>query len=217
MIVNDIQLKFKNIKNFHIVFSDKIKNKKFFQRCEFLGDRVIAVVIAEELYKKFKDFDEGKLAKVFSFLTSAETLERIAKEIKLDILLLKKNNKNISRKVLSDCLEALLGSLYIDGGIEVSKSIILKLWKKEINKNKNLKGDIKSLLQEWTQANNLGLPVYKLLEKSGPDHSPYFHIKVKVRNFDSIIGKGKNLQEAQKKAAKLFVNTYIKENLIGKQ
>ncbi len=217
MLVNDIQLKFKNIKNFHIIFSDKIKNKKHFQRYEFLGDRVIALVIAEELFKKFKDFDEGKLAKVFSFLTSAETLEKIAKEIKLDVLLVKKNYKSISRKVLSDYLESLLGSLYIDRGIEITKNIILKLWKKEISKNKNLKGDIKSLLQEWTQANNLGLPVYKLIEKTGPDHSPYFHIKVKVKSFDSIIGKGKNLQEAQKSAAQLFLNKYLKDNLIGKQ
>ena len=126
MLLKDLELKFKHNQNFKKIFSNKDKYKKEFQRLEFLGDKVIAIIVANELYNKFKEFDEGRLSKVFSFLTSAITLEKIAKDIELDSLLIRKKNTNISRKVLSDFLEAIIGSLFVDRGFSYTKSSLVK-------------------------------------------------------------------------------------------
>ena len=122
----------------------------------------------------------------------------------------------MSDKVLSDFMEAIIGSLYLDSGIEKVKSLIIKLWNEEISKNKDLRRDAKSILQEWTQAKGLGLPVYKILEKRGLDHEPIFEIELKVKNFNTILGNGKSLQIAQKKIAEKFIKKYIEEDIIAK-
>ena len=85
------------------------------------------------------------------------------------------------------------------------RSLIVELWMGEIIKNRDLRRDAKSMLQEWTQANGLGLPVYKVLKKKGLDHQPTFEIELKIKDFDVILGKGKSLQIAQKKTAEKFM------------
>ena len=85
---------------------------------------------------------------------------------------------------------------------------------KDIIKNKNLRRDVKSILQEWTQANGLGLPVYKVLKKNGLDHQPTFEIELKVKDFDVILGNGRSLQIAQKKTAEKFIKKFIREDII---
>ena len=130
------------------------------------------------------------------------------------VIKLAKNFNNISDKVLSDFIEAILGSLYIDSGIETVRNLIVELWMEEIKKNKDLRRDAKSILQEWTQANGLGLPVYKVLKKKGLDHQPTFEIELKVKNFDVILGNGNSLQIAQKKTAEKFIKKFIEEDII---
>ena len=160
-----LKKKFKQHNNFSKIFNHNKKAKQEFQRLEFLGDRVLALILSHEIYNRFTRFNEGRLATIFSYLTSSTTLSKIAKNIELDLFIKKKKFNNISDKVLSDFIEAILGSLYMDSGIDVVRSLIIELWMEEIIKNKGLKRDAKSILQEWTQANGLGLPVYKELKK----------------------------------------------------
>ena len=211
-----LERKFKQKSNFLKIFNHNTQAKHEFQRLEFLGDRVLALVISDEVYKRFSSFNEGRLATIFSYLTATTTLSKIAKNIKLDLFIKKKKFNNISDKVLSDFIEAILGSLYLDSGIEIVKSLIIALWNEEISTNKNLKRDAKSILQEWTQAKGLGLPVYKVMKKKGLDHQPTFEIELKVKNFNSILGNGKRLQIAQKKIAEKFIKKYIEEDIIAK-
>jgi ribonuclease-3 len=210
-------MKLKNIEKTFIVrnkfkeifFQDK-KNKKKFQRYEFLGDRVIGLTLATELHSKFKNYDEGKLATIYSYLSSAVMHQKISTQIELD-LFIKRKKINISTKVLSDFLEAVIGALYVDSGFKKTNKVILQLWEKEILINKDIKRDAKSILQEWTQSNKLGLPDYQLMKKKGSDHNPVFEVKIMIKDFKSIKARGKSLQLAQMNAAKIFINTYIKD------
>ena len=209
-----LEQKFKKHNNFLKIFNHDKKAKQEFQRLEFLGDRVLALVLSHEVYNRFTKYNEGRLATFFSYLTSTSTLSKIAKKIQLDLFIKKKKFNNISDKVLSDFVEAILGSLYIDSGIDTVRSLILELWMEEIKKNKDLRRDAKSILQEWTQANGLGLPIYKVLKKKGLDHQPTFEIELKVKDFDAILGNGKSLQIAQKKTAEKFIKKFIEEDII---
>jgi ribonuclease-3 len=113
-------------------------------------------------------------------------------------------------------MEAILGSLYIDSGYEKVKNLIITLWEQELLNTQNLKRDSKSILQEWTQANGLGLPVYTILKKKGSDHNPIFEIELKVRKFNKITGEGKSLQIAEKKTAEKFIYKYLQEDIGAK-
>ena len=90
------------------------------------------------------------------------------------------------------------------------------MWEDEIYENKDLRRDAKSVLQEWTQAKGLGLPVYKIIEKLGSDHDPIFKIELNIKKYQSIIGKGKSLQIAQKNTAEAFIEKFIKEEIVAK-
>ena len=216
MDVVGLKKKFRQKNNFLKIFYHNKQSKKDFQRLEFLGDRVLALVLSDEIYKKFSSFNEGKLAIIFSYLTATITLSKVAKKINLDLFIKKKKFVNISDKVLSDFIEAIIGSLYLDSGIEKVRRLIIELWSEEISKNKNLQRDAKSILQEWTQSKGLGLPEYNVLKKKGLDHQPTFEIELKVKNYHTITGKGKSLQIAQKKIAEQFIKKYIEEDIIAK-
>ncbi len=207
----NLKQKFKKKNNFIKIFNHSKLAKQEFQRLEFLGDRVLALILSDHIFNRFCTFNEGRLATIFSYLTATITLSKIAKKIQLDLFIKKKKFNNISDKVLSDFIEALLGALYIDSGIKKVKSVILDLWELEIIENKNLRRDAKSILQEWTQAKGLGLPVYKIIEKKGLDHNPTFQIELKVKNYKKIICEGNSLQNAQKKTAESFISKYIEE------
>ena len=211
-----IKQKFKQHNNFLKIFYQDKKAKQEFQRLEFLGDRVLALILSHEVYNRFAKFNEGRLAVIFSYLTSSNTLSKIAKKIELDLFIKKRKINNISDKVLSDFIEAILGSLYVDSGLDKVRGLIVELWMEEIIKNKDLRRDAKSILQEWTQANGLGLPEYKVLKKKGLDHHPTFEIELKVKDFDVILGNGKSLQVAQKKTAEKFIKKFIEEDIIVK-
>ena len=216
MDLKNLEIQFKEKNNFKKIFYHNNASKKEFQRLEFIGDRVLALILATEVYNKFVKFNEGKLANIFSYLTSSITIAKIAKDIKLDQYIKKKKFDNISDKVLSDFIEALLGSLYLDSGIKKVKNVIINLWEVEIIENKNLRRDAKSILQEWTQAKGFGLPVYKVIEKKGLDHNPTFQIELKIKNYKKIICEGKSLQNAQRKTAENFISKYIKEEVVVK-
>ena len=205
MQITEIKKKFKNLDVFKAIFISPNSDPKKFQRLEFLGDRVLGLVVADLLFDRFKKYNEGKLAKFYAHLTSAKVISQIAKNINLIQYLDQKGFKNISERVLSDFLEAVIGALYLDIGLNETKKIIHQLWDNEVKNNNNFNVDYKSTLQEWTQSKKMGLPEYKIISKSGPDHNPVFEIRLVINDKEKISAFGSSIQIAEQNVAKSFL------------
>ena len=164
------------------------------QRLEFLGDRVLGLVIAEELSQAFPDAPEGELAPRFNALVRRETLAEIATEIDLGKHLRLGRSESISggrRKsaILADALEAVIAALYLDGGLEAAQTFIRQFWSDRILSARTAPLDAKTRIQEWAQGRGFAPPAYDLVNQSGPDHAPVFHVAAHLG--DSIRGEGK--------------------------
>ena len=186
----------------HSSFSkeNKIKNN---ERLEFLGDRVLGLIISSEIFKKNLTSTEGELAKQQSFLVCKATLKKVANNIKLREFVnctqsLKKKSLD---SIIANSLEALIAAIYLDSNINQASKVVLKLWKSFLE-NINLSSfDPKSKLQEWSLKNKKKLPNYEIISKSGPDHSPTFKVKVILDKNCHSLAKGKSKQDAEIKAA----------------
>ena len=201
-----INYKFKNINLLtqsltHKSF-DNIKNN---EKLEFLGDRVLGLVIAKKLLETYPDEKEGVLDKKFASLVNKKTCLEVAKNINLEkfILILNSNIKRIKieDKIISDSCEALIGAIYLDKGFNIVEKIILNLWKKNIRQSVITQIDAKTKLQELTLKNFKKLPIYKLISNSGPRHKPMFKVGVKLPNTKYFIASGKSKKEAEQNAA----------------
>lgn len=164
------------------------------QRLEFLGDRVLGLIIAEELTHAFPDAPEGELAPRFNALVRRETLAEIATEIDLGKFLRLGRSESISggrRKsaILADAMEAVIAALYLDGGIESARGFIQRFWHDRIHSARTAPLDAKTRIQEWAQARGIAPPAYDLVNRSGPDHAPFFHVAAHLD--DNIRGEGK--------------------------
>ena len=186
---------------------DPINNN---EKMEFLGDRVLGLVIAKKLLEIYPNEKEGILDKKFASLVNKKTCLLIANNIGIDrfIMILKstKNKSKIEDKVLSDACEALIGAIYLDKGLKIAENFILTLWKNEIDKSVVTKIDAKTKLQEYSLKIFKKLPIYKLISNTGPSHQPI--IKVSVKLFDGKIyyGEGKSKKNAEQNAASLCLN-----------
>mgnify|MGYP000244620682 FL=1 len=186
---------------------DPINNN---EKMEFLGDRVLGLVIAKKLLEIYPNEKEGILDKKFASLVNKKTCLLIANNIGIDrfIMILKstKNKSKIEDKVLSDACEALIGAIYLDKGLKIAENFILTLWKNEIDKSVVTKIDAKTKLQEYSLKIFKKLPIYKLISNTGPRHQPI--IKVSVKLFDGKIyyGEGKSKKNAEQNAASLCLN-----------
>ena len=175
-----------------------------YERLEFLGDRVLGVIVAEMLYQNFPHEPEGDLARRFSDLTRAETLAFIAEKLGFDKYLLLANPSNkpdLTKAVLSDVCEAVIAALFLDGGFEAAKQFVLSYWTDPMNKFTVPPVDSKTKLQEWAQAHRLPLPEYIQLNRTGPDHDPVFTMQVCVKDLDPVCATGKSKREASQNAA----------------
>ena len=198
----------------HSSFKNKSKN---YERLEFLGDRVLSLVISEYLFLKYPNEDEGALSKRLSDLVSKHKLLEVANEINIKEMLKadnaeKKNlklKKNIS--ILSDVCEALIGAIFLDSNLDNAKKFISKYWKKKIERNILPPQDPKSFLQEIAQKNGLMLPKYVLKKKEGPSHSPRFEIEVFLQGVKRFSSVGQTIKIAEINAAKKMIH-YISEN-----
>ena len=177
------------------------------ERLEFLGDRILGLVISEELFLKYPGLKEGELSKKYSFLVQRSTCAKVAENIGLNkfIILGKSELKNsqIKSSILSNIMEALIGSIFLDSDYSNTRKIVLNLWKEMISsveKANNLSNS-KSDLQEKILSMNKKLPNYKLISIQGEDHDPRFTISVSVDGFNSVLAIGKSKQEAEKNAA----------------
>jgi ribonuclease-3 len=187
----------------------KKKSATEYERLEFLGDRVLGLVIAEWLYEKYPDSPEGDLAKRHAALVNREALRVVAKEISLGnhLRLARGEEASGTRKnlaTLPDAMEAVLGALYLDGGIKASREFIHRYWQKDIAISE-APADPKTALQEWAQGQGLPLPQYRVLEHSGPAHAPKFVIEVSVKGHAPMSAEGDSKRAAQKRAAELLL------------
>ena len=175
------------------------------EKIEFLGDRVLGLVIAKKLLEIYPNEKEGILDKKFASLVNKRTCLEIAKNINLEkyILTFNPNNKKIKieDKIISDCCEALIGALYLDKGLNITEKIILNLWKNHIKKSVVTQIDAKTKLQELALKNFKKLPIYKLISNTGPRHKPLFKVGVKLPNTKYFIAVGKSKKDAEQNAA----------------
>ena len=185
----------------HKSFDTKKNNEKI----EFLGDRVLGLVLAKKLLDIYPEDKEGVLDKKFASLVNKKTCLEIAKNINLDkfILTFNPNNKKIKieDKIVSDSCEALIGAIFLDKGLDVTERIILDLWKKNIKKSVVTQIDAKTKLQELTLKNFKRLPIYKLISSKGPRHKPLFKVGVKLPDTKYFISEGNSKKEAEQNAA----------------
>ncbi len=181
---------------------DKDRNN---EKVEFLGDRVLGLVIAKKLLEIYPNEKEGILDKKFASLVNKKTCLEIAKNINLQkyILTLNVKTKNnvIQDKVLADCCEALIGSIYLDKGFQVVEKVILNLWSNNIKNSVVTQIDAKTKLQEFSLKKFKKLPFYKLISNTGPRHKPLFKVGVKLLNSKMFIAEGKSKKDAEQNAA----------------
>ena len=212
-----LNLKFKNknllIKSLtHKSYNKVINNEKI----EFLGDRVLGLVIAKKLLEIYPDEKEGIIDKKFASLVNKKTCLEIAKNIQLEKFVLtfnpKKENLKIEDKVIADCCEALIGAIYLDKGFTIVEKIILELWKKKIKESIITQIDAKTKLQEFSLKKFKKLPTYKVISNTGPRHKPIFKVAVKLQNSKFYIAEGSSKKDAEQNAAILcFNNNFDKQ------
>ena len=195
------------VKSFtHKSYDSKDNNEKL----EFLGDRVLGLVISKNLLKFFPDDNEGDLDKKLASLVNKKQCAKIANDIKLQNYILIKNSKkdlNFENKILSDCLESIIGCIYLDQGIDAAEKFITNFWRKYLNKSLAIERDSKTKLQEYSLKVNKSLPIYKLLENKGPRHKPLIKVSVSIKNSKKIIASGFSKKEAEQKAAKKLLDS----------
>lgn len=177
------------------------------QRLEFLGDRVLALVISDALLEADLNAREGQLAPRLNVLVKKETCAEIAADIGIGAALLIGRSEVISggrRKVaiLGDAMEAVIAAIYLDGGLESARRSILKIWGERLRDAPEESFEAKSFLQEWAQARGMRPPVYHETNRKGPDHAPIFHVEVILDNGDKALGVASSKRAAEQKAAK---------------
>jgi ribonuclease-3 len=183
------------------------KNDPSFERLEFLGDRVLGLVIAEMLYTTHTKKKEGELAKEFAHLVRKETCKAVFIDLGLDtqIKASEKETKLVRSHILPDACEAYLGALFLDQGYNAAKAFILYAWEPYCSGKKAIPIDAKSTLQELIQKKYKQIPVYTLIEKTGSDHEPMFKVSVKIPGYEVVFGNGPTLRLAEKNAAALML------------
>jgi len=185
----------------HKSYDNNINNEKL----EFLGDRVLGLVISEKLLDKFLNEKEGIIDKKFANLVNKKTCLLIARKINLKkFILLGSSHKKLERsadKISSDCLEAIVGAIYLDGGLKFAEKFILNFWEEFLLKSTITLIDSKTKLQEFSLKKFKELPKYVFFKKSGPQHRPLFKTEVQIPNSKKIIGVGSSKKNAQQNAA----------------
>ena len=181
---------------------DKEKNN---EKVEFLGDRVLGLVMAKKLLEIYPNEKEGVLDKKFATLVNKKTCLSVAKELQLEKFILIFNPKNKKRiiedKVLADACEALIGGVYLDKGFLNVEKFILNLWSDHIKDSVITKIDAKTKLQEYSLKIFKKLPIYKLISNTGPRHRPLLKVAVKLMNTKFYTGEGKSKKDAEQNAA----------------
>lgn len=180
-----------------------LKQDKNNERLEFLGDRVLSLALAHALFSQFPHEAEGELAKRHAALVRGEFLADIGRQIGLHkVIQVGGEASTINANIIADAFEALLGALYLDQGYAACEKLILHIWDDALSDDQPIPEDPKTALQEWAQKLGKGLPVYDIIERTGPDHAPVFTISVAVKGHKAAQGTGASRRLAEKDAAK---------------
>lgn len=191
----------KNLFNQAITLSHHGKAAPY-ERLEFLGDRVLGLIISDMLYRTFPQEKEGELARRFTSLVREETLAHIALELGIDSLIITNEHElRHNQSILADVCEAILGALYLDKGLEAVRQFMTPIWSPLLTLEKKAPKDPKSALQEWAQKNGYPLPTYTVTKKTGEEHAPIFSVTVNVKGYDEAEGTGTSKKIAEQMAA----------------
>lgn len=188
------------------------------ERLEFLGDAVLEFIVSDEIYKLFPNSEEGYLTTLRSKIVNTTNLAKVSTSLSLGekIFLSKGEDEGGGRNnlsLLADSLEALIGAMFLDQGIEITREFIKSHILADISsKIQQPLKDAKSRLQEYIQAKGLSLPRYKVFKETGPDHSKEFLIQLKINNKVYSTGRGKTKSQAEQSAAKKALNIFISKN-----
>ena len=177
-----------------------------YERMEFLGDRVLSLIVAEMVYRTYPAEPEGSLARRFNALVRGETLARVAETIHLAQHLRisvgeGSQGKRGNRGLLADACEAVIAALFLDGGIVAARRFIERQWRPLLAEQVDLPQDAKSSLQEWAQGRSLPLPSYRMIASEGPAHDPVFEMEVSLPGYPPAQGRGRSRQAAESAAA----------------
>ena len=185
----------------HKSYNNNVNNEKL----EFLGDRVLGLTISEKLLEKYPEEKEGVIDKKFANLVNKKTCSLIAKKINLKkFIYLGSSHKKLDRssdKIISDCLEAVVGAIYLDGGFKAAEKFIFYFWEEYLLKSDVTLIDAKTKLQEFSLKKFKVLPKYIFSKKTGPQHNPLFKTEVQIPNSKKVIGIGSSKKNAQQDAA----------------
>lgn len=184
--------------------------ERSYQRLEFLGDRVLGLVVADMLYRRLPKANEGELSRSLNSLVRKETCAAIARELDLG------SEMNLGESeartggaskeaILGDIAEAVIGAIYCDGGLGQAYEIVERLFGQHINHAGNVRSDPKTTLQEWAQGKGHEPPLYTEVERTGPDHAPEFTISVRLNGYEPLTATGPSKKLAEHKAAERFL------------
>lgn len=181
-----------------------------YQRLEFLGDRVLGLVVADMLYRRYPNSNEGELSRTLNTLVRKETCADIARQLDLgsEMILGESEARSGGAEkdaILGDVTESIIGAIYLDGGPEKAHEFVERLFEEFLVDGQANRADAKTTLQEWAQARGLEPPDYVLVERTGPDHAPEFTIRVELAGFDGIEATGPSKKIAEHRVAQEFL------------
>ena len=214
-IEKTINIKFNNksllLNSFvHKSFNKEVNNEKL----EFLGDRVIGLIISKKLITLYPNENEGIIDKKFASLVNKKTCAKVFRSLNLKKFIKTGNSfktiRSADERLLSDTCEALIGAIYLDQGFVNTEKFVLNIWKHFIQDSKIIELDPKTKIQEFSLKKFKKLPIYKTIKKTGPNHNPFFQVSVQIENSKKYIGQGNSKKNAEQNAAsKLIRNLNI--------
>jgi ribonuclease-3 len=196
----------KDLRLFELALTHSSVGRDSYERLEFLGDRVLGMVIATALYRRYPNEPEGNLSKRYNALVDRETCAENGREIGVPALVrlgkqAREDGASQSGNVVGDVVEALIGALYLDGGLEAAERFILQLWEPDLSTQRRAPQHPKSALQELAAARELKAPLYEVVSRTGAHHAPKFTVRVSVGQLGEATAEGASKQEAETAAA----------------
>ena len=205
-----LNIRFNNINVLIQAITHKSYNSKInYEKLEFLGDRVLGLIISNRLLELYPHEKVGILDKKFSNLVNKNICYEIGIKLKLNEFVLvgntKKNNLKIENKIISDVCESIIGAIYLDRGLKITKEFILNMWTDYLKSSNFTKIDSKTKLQEFSLKKFKSLPEYKVISNTGPRHKPNFKVGVKIKNSRFIFASGSSIKNAEQSAASMLL------------
>lgn len=196
----------KNLRLFELALTHSSVGRDSYERLEFLGDRVLGMVIANALYQRYPNEPEGNLSKRYNALVDRETCAENGRELGVPALIrlgkqAREDGASQSGNVVGDVVEALIGALYLDGGMDAAERFILKLWEADLTTQRRAPQHPKSALQELAAAKGVKAPTYEVVSRAGAHHAPKFTVRVSVPTLGEATAEGASKQEAETAAA----------------